>query len=156
MRKAILGNDWRVCRCRNNTMSCIQFGTAEQVTITGLSTATAAATYPVTIDGTEITTSALTAASAGDLVSAFNTALSAASVDITVTSTSVVHLYLHLMTQGRADIHSSLDFSSSKTAVFQLAQLQPQSQGTGSGFNSLWRLTKTVPGTFRLDSSLWY
>ena len=48
-----------------------------------------------------------------------NTALSAASVDITVTSTSGSALVFTFDDAGpRADIHSSIDFSSSKTAGF--------------------------------------
>ena len=130
-----------------NTMSSANSGNAEQITITGLSVATSAATYSVTIDGTEITTSALTATSAGDLVSVFNTALSAASVDITVTSTSGSELIFTFDDAGlRADLDSSIDFSSSKTAGFSAGSAATTIQGTGSGFNFSLEIDKDSSG----------
>ena len=130
-----------------NTMSAANSGNAEQVTITGLSVATSAATYSITIDGTEITTAALTATSAGDLVTAFNTALSAASVDITVTSTSGSELVFTFDDAGpRADIHSSIDFASSKTTGFSAGSASTTIQGTGSGFNFSLEIDKDSSG----------
>ena len=130
-----------------NSINSSSSGTAEVVTITGLSPATSAATYSVTIDGTEITTAAVTASSAGDLVSAFNTALSAASIDITVSSTTAADLtFTFDETGARADIHSSIEFSASKTAGFTTGTASTTTQGEGSGFEFALEIDKDHSG----------
>ena len=110
----------------------------------------------MTIDGTEITTAAVTAFSAGDLVSAFNTALSAASIDITVSSTTVADLtFTFDETGARADIDSSIEFSASKTAGFTTGTASTTTQGEGSGFEFALEIDKaTIQEISWLGSSL--
>ena len=130
-----------------NTISSSTTGTAEVVSITGLATATSASTYSITIDGQEITTAELTATSAGDLVAAFNTALSAASVDITVSSTSATGLTLTFDDTGSRDnIDSTIDFSASKTTGFSAGTASTTVEGSGSGFEFALEIDKDASG----------
>ncbi len=80
-------------------------------------------------------------------MSAFNTALSAASVDITVTSTSGGELVFTFDDAGLERRHTFiLRFFIVKTAVSQLVQHQHLFKGSGSGFNFSLEIDKDSSG----------
>ena len=81
------------------------------------------------------------------MVALFNTALSAASVDITVSSTSASALVFTFDDTGsRADIHSTLGFASSKTGGFTAGSVSTTTQGSGSGFEFALEIEKDHSG----------
>ena len=133
---------------QTNTLSTANSAVAEVIELTGFAVATTASTYSVNFDGQTITTSSLASGhSRGDVVTALNTALSAASVDVTVAAGASASAVTFTFDDAgaRADQHSNLNFTKSGTGG-SAGTASTTVQGTSEGFDFAIEIDKDASG----------
>ena len=96
-------------------------GVSEVITVTGFAGSTTGGTYSVTIDGTTVTTAAqANNATAGEVATALDTALSAAGITVDVTSSNASGMSFTFSAGDEVNQHNSLNLQ----LKIQLALLQ--------------------------------
>ena len=133
---------------QTNTLSTANSAVAEVIEVAGFSVATTASTYSVSFDGQTITTSSLaTGHSAGDVITALNTALSAASIEVTAAAgtTATAITFTFDDAGARIDQHSNLNFAISGTGG-TAGTASTTVQGTSEGFDFALEIDKDASG----------